>query len=613
MAPLRLPGRRRPLAASLACILTALLALGPSGYARPALAQSAPAPGLVADFDPTPYQPGFSMDGETFASVGASFFFVGSDDRHGSELWVTDGTPAGTRLVKDINLGRDSSRVAPGDSLGGTLFFFADDGAYGPELWASDGTADGTRLVVDTTPEPWGISSGSLAGVGTTLFFSTGTALWRSDGTPAGTFRLVAFTEARIEALIELGGALVFVAGSELWRSDGTPGGTALLKGLPAGSYIGELTQAGGRIFFVVQQTTSSLWASDGTADGTVKVSDLDLASTGAAVANQGRADASALSAGELFLFRVFHNLAFQLWRSDGTPEGTFRLATAGYFGPGFAATPGGWLFSRCPARYGACDLMLTDGSVVGTVVVRSAEDEPVASSQQSARIGGTLFFTRDRLSGKELWGSDGTTAGTFILTSRAASPWSRIEALTPLGSTLFFLVSDGVGGPDSWSLWKSDGTPSGTIPVRQLEVTKINFDLQRIVVVGGALFINLGSELFKSDGTAAGTAPFVVPGIPQSFLMTNATAAGGKLFFTAWQYSLRYELWASDGTPGGSTLLRTFEPPGCGKGCDGDLLHLRASDDAVFFVLRDAIWRSDGSVAGTRIIAQPPSGAYLL
>src|SRR5262245_21464504 len=43
------------------------------------------------------------------AAVGATTFFAASDDDHGRELWKTDGTAAGTALVRDINAGDASS------------------------------------------------------------------------------------------------------------------------------------------------------------------------------------------------------------------------------------------------------------------------------------------------------------------------------------------------------------------------------------------------------------------------------------------------------------------------------------------------------------------------
>ncbi|WP_434387971.1 ELWxxDGT repeat protein [Melittangium boletus] len=127
--------------------------------------------------------------------VGGRLFFNGADAASGRELWVTDGTAASTRLVKDVTPGATGSGLANFAALGDTLLFFRsvpgpgdeDPGHY--ELWRSDGTEAGTRLVVDLGADV------SLTNfwrtVGSTLFFSLrdpvhGTELWKTDGTPGG-------------------------------------------------------------------------------------------------------------------------------------------------------------------------------------------------------------------------------------------------------------------------------------------------------------------------------------------------------------------------------------------------------------------------------------------
>jgi ELWxxDGT repeat protein len=131
---------------------------------------------------------------------GASYFFnqrTSLSDDFG--LWRTDGTAAGTTLVYHFPYPGD---VEPGNTevyaptvLADRLYFAVDDGVHGPELWSSDGTSAGTALVKDLFPGPTGSSPAELTASSGRLFFSAddgvhGFELFQSDGTAAGT-RLV--------------------------------------------------------------------------------------------------------------------------------------------------------------------------------------------------------------------------------------------------------------------------------------------------------------------------------------------------------------------------------------------------------------------------------------
>ncbi|NCQ87286.1 MAG: hypothetical protein GPJ00_24105, partial [Microcystis aeruginosa W13-18] len=98
-------------------------------------------------------------------------FFTADDSVNGTELWKSDGTAAGTVLVKDINPGSSSSNLQNLTVVGSTLFFSAYDGVNGTELWQSDGTAAGTVLVGDIRPGSYGSNPNYLTAVGNTLYF----------------------------------------------------------------------------------------------------------------------------------------------------------------------------------------------------------------------------------------------------------------------------------------------------------------------------------------------------------------------------------------------------------------------------------------------------------
>jgi ELWxxDGT repeat protein len=163
-------------------------------------------------------------------NIAGTLFFVANDGSNGYELWKSDGTSAGTLLVRDIRPGGFSSGPRWLTNVSGTLFFAANDGS-GHELWKSDGTSAGTRLVRDINPGTGPSNPSHLANVNGILFFQAtdgiyGVELWRSDGTSNGTAMVqnirLAGGDSSPKYLTNVGGRLFFQAndgthGAELW------------------------------------------------------------------------------------------------------------------------------------------------------------------------------------------------------------------------------------------------------------------------------------------------------------------------------------------------------------------------------------------------------------
>jgi ELWxxDGT repeat protein len=108
-------------------------------------------------------------------------------------LWKSNGTAAGTTLVKDINPNNGSPTPSSDPlyltNVNGQLFFQATNGVSGKELWTSNGTAAGTALVLDISPGSTGSYLNYLVNANGTLFFRAtdgthGAEPWILSGVP---------------------------------------------------------------------------------------------------------------------------------------------------------------------------------------------------------------------------------------------------------------------------------------------------------------------------------------------------------------------------------------------------------------------------------------------
>ncbi|HEX3527563.1 MAG TPA: ELWxxDGT repeat protein [Thermoanaerobaculia bacterium] len=242
---------------------------------------------------------------------GGLIVFAADDGTAGRELWATDGSRAGTRLVRDINPGRSnvppapecSSRSTtglPSDPQGFVRFrqgalFTADDGVHGRELWWTDGTWQGTRRVADLRPGAAGSEPHDLTAFRNAVYFIAspdghGESLWRTDGTARGTIMVadlkVGGTTSWARSLTAAGDQLFLAVynestGPELWVSRGDATSTRMVVDLrpgPAGSSPQELTAAGNVIVFAADdgEHGQEPWRSDGTAAGTVRLGDIN-------------------------------------------------------------------------------------------------------------------------------------------------------------------------------------------------------------------------------------------------------------------------------------------------------------------------------------------------
>ncbi|HZI67814.1 MAG TPA: ELWxxDGT repeat protein, partial [Thermoanaerobaculia bacterium] len=291
--------------------------------------------------------------------------------------------------------------------------------------------------------------------------------------------------------------------------------------------------------------------------------------------------------------------------------------------------TAGSHLYFPAQDRANGNELWKSDGTPDGTVLVSDISPGGSADPSELTELDGTVYFAASSTSGRELWRSDGTPAGTALVKDIAAA-WRSSEPrdLELFDRAIYFGAQDPIRGRE---LWRSDGTAEGTLPVKDIRAGEEGSDPQELTAVDGTLFFTAsdgssGRGLWKSDGSEAGTVlvkdldPDSTDSVPYGL-----TSANGRLyFFTLERNPLRYQLWRSDGTEGETVRVREFAAdfftgplPGGIPGYYGPS-GLTEFEGNVFFFANDGssgreLWRTDGTSGGTvlvRDIAVGPNGS---
>jgi ELWxxDGT repeat protein len=263
-----------------------------------------------------------------------------------------------------------------------------------------------------------------------------------------------------------------------------------------------------------------------------------------------GSSPSNFISLGGVAVFTAFEGeTGLTLWRSDGTPAGTWRLAeicpiggSCGYVQ--FLAKVEGRAFLILGQ-----DVWVTDGTDAGTLRLT---DDLLGVALGAAWVPeqrALYFFATERAHGTGLWRTDGTPAGTHLVAGFA--PGAQLWALTAFRGRVWF------GAwirPRGGSIWRSDGTERGTVLVEQS--SRPGLPILHGVVGRRLLFTGLfgakGLELWATDGTPRGTEAI----LRLRGRYYDATIQNGRLFFVADNPGRGQELWSSDGTSRGTRVL---------------------------------------------------------
>lgn len=562
--------------------------------------------------------------GITGVSLQDKVIFNGADAANGYELWISDGTAAGSSLLKDIYPGINSS--TPSD------FFKSEDDSYvlflattpdeGKELWRTDGTPEGTFLLKDFIPgvlhnyiyfeftkgnKVFFVATDPVNGTeinitdGTISFFSylhghvffnakdtsNGNPLWVTDGTSENTYKVKDIFQNSacmdIGLVQEVNGTLIFAAsddshGKELWTTDGTSVGTSLVKDLNPGSggSVGYATfvpnHSGTKLYFnATDSNGAELWVSDGTNAGTSMVKDLYTGSTSGAPNSGSPTRITFVPGINEFLFTALKSdNKNYVFRSDGTAAGTVEVTGFGtYSATGIYKTNNSVIILVNDGginRFYGYDKVTKSVTLLNTTY--STDKFSTGSTPYYNSRLDKFFYSTSNTTGTshKVWATDGTVGGTVAILTIPTASYNSSNLLSVYDNGSIALFSYTLSNqPQKGEIWITDGTAGGTSKVISLPQT-VNF---RLVDNNGLFYFATtntteGNELWITDGTSPGTKILkdINPGSSNSD-PNNLVNFNGQVYFTAKDPEHGIELWRTNGQSSGTELVYDINPGG--------------------------------------------------
>lgn len=565
-------------------------------------------------------------------AAGSRVFFRALDanavGRTAAQVWVSDGTVAGTQALRDLRRGLVDPRFDWLTAVGNAVVFAADDGMVGLEPWQSDGSVAGTRVAANVH----GSAATQGAGSSPTFFLPARAAAvfdaddgqrgrepWRTDGTVAGTLPLAELVPgAGGSRLVPLGGSqgealFASVPGGSLradyYASDGTAAGTrrlvtVSLLGEPVASTVVADRDAGVLAFAARLDPFGSSpldWTLARFAGaGVTSLANLPLGASPRDLT---------LVAGVPFFAATTPGTGTELWIHGRMPQPILDIRpgpTGSAPGASLRIELGGALVFSAEDGVHGNELWRSDGSVVGTRLL--ADLWPGAASgnpRAPAAFGDRVLFAADApTSGAELWQSDGTTAGTVLLADLRPGPaGSDPRDLVATPTVAYFSADDGVAGRE---LFVFDG--AGTRRVLDVNPGPAASNPHDLVPLGTRrlLFVaddgSEGDELWLTDGTVAGTRRLGIrPGPAGSGVDAVTVRHDGRVLFAADDGVLGAEPWSFDA---GAVAQRIA--PGCGVATTT----LRTTDPVLGTTIRFDVDRRGGGILGGLLLLGRPSFA---
>ena len=536
-----------------------------------------------------------------FFQLGEMLYFSGREQEHGAELWTCNLDGTGMALVKDIYPGIYGSDPVTFIVYKDELYFTASTEEFGRELWKTDGTAAGTVLVKDIFAGPSGqnrnpnSSAFAVASIYTDDLYSYLFFPATSEGT-----------------------------GIELWRTDGTADGTVMVKDINpgvSGSVPGSLTPFNNALYFSAWDASAGteLWKTDGTGAGTVMVADINPGTSYHSSYPQNLFvmpipprssvlvfSASAPDAGrELFYSDTDGTTALLMDINPGSPgsqPNQFRmLGDFLYFIASDTTGQQIW-------RFDGNSTVSRVTSFLTPVVPTSMRLFAAATLPDRGAFKDWLLFTGyDAEHGEELWKTDGT-ATSLVKDIHPGTGGSSVDVMVGVQGKVYFRADDGTLGSE---LWSSDGTEAGTSLVKDVLPGSGSGNPNDLKIFKNRVLFNASVIFYEnypwiSNGTETGTTPIhnLVPGNAGSAPAPEAALLNGKVIFSAETSTEGIEPWVSDGTPGGTMILKDVLPGQLSSRAEG---FTRLGSAVLFNAYAPdsgrELWITDGTPGGTTLL----------
>ncbi|MCO6494643.1 MAG: T9SS type A sorting domain-containing protein [Bacteroidetes bacterium] len=407
------------------------------------------------------------------------FFFGRMADSGRWELWVSDGTEAGTQNTNTVKSFKYSATNSPLHSMIATndFFLFREDkdtfwvengsvkSGVREKLWVSDGTTTGTKLITKfDTIFPQNLAFDRMATINN-------------------------------KVLIKACPGNNNIDECQLWITDGTDEGTEKIKDSIIVQFDSKNYKYKDKLYFfgINSKYGEELWVTDGTSIGTHIVKDIN---PGIAGCNCTTGSYSFFTYKDELYFMGDDGSGFYFWHTDGTEEGTRKISKDYNYSLGFLASSKSYIFNNKiffvgnNGSYGN-ELWISDGTVVGTKMFKDINlgaNSAFSTISEFQEFNGKLYFgADDGIHGNELWVSDGTAQGTHIVTD-------LVEGANSLAPSEYFVLNNNlyclVGANNMYGrVIKTDGSAGGTMFVPGIDIGNA-VNIRNSFVYNGRLFI---------------------------------------------------------------------------------------------------------------------------